>query len=175
MLFRSKLAVQVQQEQVTEVTLYDTVAALTSDETFLREELQNEPVRVKVIRGPWSKGVQICSPGGVQIRSPRAEADHWVFKSAVVSQGNLGIDVAGQVGTAAPVFDSASGVPVSDSARPVTLSCNTWCTRWSRVRMRSLCRFSMHSSSSPAAAVPVLHRHKGQRQWQRRWCDRGQL
>ena len=33
---------------------------------------------------------------------------------------------AGQVGTAAPVFDSASGVPVSDSARPVTLSCNTW-------------------------------------------------
>ena len=81
---------------------------------------------MKVIRGPWSKGVQICSPGGVQIRSPRAEADHWVFKSAVVSQGNLGIDVAGQVGTAAPVFDSASGVPVSDSARPVTLSCNTW-------------------------------------------------
>ena len=75
---------------------------------------------MKVIRGPWSKGVQICSPGGVQIRSPRAEADHWVFKSAVVSQGNLGIDVAGQVGTAAPVFDSASGVPVSDSARPVT-------------------------------------------------------
>ena len=81
---------------------------------------------MKVIRGPWSKGVQICSPGGVQIRSPRAEADHWVFKSAVVSQGNLGTDVAGQVGTAAPVFDSASGVPVSDSARPVTLSCNTW-------------------------------------------------
>ena len=81
---------------------------------------------MKVIRGPWSKGVQICSPGGVQIRSPRAEADHWVFKSAVVSQGNLGIDVAGQVGTAAPVFDSASGVPVSDSARPVTLSGNTW-------------------------------------------------
>ena len=81
---------------------------------------------MKVIRGPWSKGVQICFPGGVQIRSPRAEADHWVFKSAVVSQGNLGIDVAGQVGTAAPVFDSASGVPVSDSARPVTLSCNTW-------------------------------------------------
>ena len=76
-----KLAVQVQQEQVTEATLYDTVAALTSDETFLREELQNEPVRVKVIRGPWSKGVQICSPGGVQICSPRAEADHWVFQA----------------------------------------------------------------------------------------------
>ena len=35
-----KLAVQVQQEQVTEATLYDTVAALTSDETFLREELK---------------------------------------------------------------------------------------------------------------------------------------
>ena len=38
----------------------------------------------------------------------------------MVSQGNLGTEVAGQVGTAAPVLDSASGVPVSDSARPVT-------------------------------------------------------
>ena len=67
-----RLAVQVQKEQVTGANLYNTVAALTGvcaidlilrsdgrvltvDETILVKELQNEPVQVKVIRGPWSK------------------------------------------------------------------------------------------------------------------------